>query len=141
MGKITIPTQMMAQLKSFASRGEIEEAVITAVIGTVKVAELSAAAEAAQAIVVTGTLYKLDGTPIKVATPIYVKTMAPTALKGYATVGTGTAIAGDGTNNVYLLTDASGVFTLSVANDQAEKTLVVVSLDNGLSELLELTFA
>jgi hypothetical protein len=141
MGKLTLNQQKLSQLESFAKRGELEEAVINQILGLFVVAELSAAAEAGNAIVVTGTLYTLNGKPVEAATPAVVKTVAPTALKGYATVGTGTAVAGDGSNDVYLLTDVNGVFTVSVANDQVEKTLVAVQIDNGITELLELTFA
>jgi hypothetical protein len=52
----------------------------------------------------------------------------------------GTPVAGQGTNDLYFMSDANGLFIVSVANDQAEKTLVQVQIDDGILETLELTF-
>jgi hypothetical protein len=270
MGKIVIPASRLAQLHSFGKRGEIEEAVLSAMIDNIKVAELTAAAEAGDAIVVTVQLSELDGTALGIV-PVYLKSTPVTGGKGLATVGSagaltggtqtfnfnetsgetlivngtddggatwtafqrtftfsttgsnfaniaallgdlntaakwngsslpatdgqfvitntgdalvltalgdwfgglrgiqidatstaigattdtdllftgdvyalgagGTPIAGQGTADLYLMSESDGSFVVSVANDQAEKNLVQVWIDDGLTELLELTFA
>ena len=117
MGKLTLNSQVLAQLKSFASRGAIEDAVISAILDKVRVAELSAAAEAANAIVVTGTCYELDGTLLPYA-PVHLRSLPTTSGKGLATV------VGDAA----VLTGGAQTFAF---NEVAGETLIVEGSDDG----------
>lgn len=140
MGKLNLNNQQLSRIKSFALRGDDEAAMVSAILDGVKVVELTADAEAANAIVVNGQIKDLDGSAIAGVQAIFVKSV-PVAGTGAATVGTGTAIAGDASTEVYLETDAAGAFTVSVANLNAEKNLVIVTVDDGTTEMLPLTFA
>lgn len=106
---------------------------------------LSAAAEAANAIVVTGQVEDADGTDVSAAVQVLVRSLAVTADKGDLTVTAGTSKKvvnpATGENVAWIQTTASGGFAVSVANDQAEDTLVQVTTEDGLSATLKLTFA
>jgi hypothetical protein len=106
---------------------------------------LSAAAEAGNAIVVTGAVVEADGTALAVATEVLVRTLAVTADKGDITVTAGTSqkvfSPTTGVNEAWITTTAGGAFAFSVANDAAEDTLVQVSTNLGYSATLKLTFA
>ncbi len=117
MGKLTLNNQMLAQLKSFASRGAIEDAVISAILDKVRVAELSAAAEAANAIVVTGTCYELDGTLLPSAL-VHLRSVPVTGGKGLATVVGDQAVLTGG-NQTFAFNEVSG------------ETLVIEGSDDG----------
>lgn len=117
MGKLTLNTQRLAQLKSFANRGEIEDAVISAIIDKIKCAELSAAAEAGDAIVVTGTCYELDGTLLP-NTLVHLRSIPETSGKGLATVVGDSAV----------LTGGTQTFPF---NETTGETLIVEGSDDG----------
>ena len=117
MGKLNLNAARLAQLKSFAARGEIEEAVINAIINKVRCAELSAAAEAGDAIVVTGTVYELDGTPV-VNAPVHIRSVPETSGKGLATV------VGD----AGVLTGGTQTFPF---NETSGETLIVEGSNDG----------
>ena len=106
---------------------------------------LSAAAEASEAIVVTGSVTEADGTAIAAATQVLVRTLAVTNDKGDITVTSGTSkkvfSPAAGVNEAWITTSAAGTFAFSVANDAAEDTLVQVSTAGGYTALLKLTFA
>lgn len=105
---------------------------------------LSAAAEAGQAIVVTGQVKTLDGVNVASAVEVLVRTLAVTDNKGDITVTAGTEVKtvnpATGANLSWILTTAAGAFAVSVANDAVEATLVEATPDNGLAQLLRLTF-
>lgn len=105
---------------------------------------LSAAGEAAQAIVVTGQVKTLDGVNVASAVEVLVRTLAVTDNKGDITVTAGTEVKtvnpATGANLSWILTTAAGAFAVSVANDAVEATLVEATPDNGLAQLLRLTF-
>lgn len=106
---------------------------------------LSAAAESANAIVVTGQIKNL-GTDVNVAiaTEVVFRSLAVTADKGDLTVTTGTSNKvvnpATGENVAWITSDAAGAFVVSVANDAAEITLVSAAPDNGLVQMLKLTY-
>jgi hypothetical protein len=106
---------------------------------------LSAAAEAANAIVVTGAVKDLNGNAVTSAKQVMVRTLAVTADKGDISVTTGTAKEivnpATGENVAWIETTAAGAFVVSIANDQAEGTIVQALTESGQSALLALTFA
>lgn len=106
---------------------------------------LSAAAESGNAIVVTGQIKDLAGTNVAVATNVLVRTLAVTADKGDITVTVGTEKKtinpATGENYSWIESTAAGAFAVSVANDQAEVTLITATPDNGLTQALVLNFA
>jgi hypothetical protein len=106
---------------------------------------LTAAAEAANAIVVTGAVTDLAGNAVSSAKQVMIRTLAVTADKGDITVTTGTSKKefepATGVNEAWVTTTSAGAFVFSVANDVAEDTLVQVTTEDGVSALLKLTFA
>ncbi len=106
---------------------------------------LSAAIEAADAIVVTGVVEDLAGADVAVAKEVLVRTLAVTDGKGDITVTTGTSKKvvnpATGENVAWITTTAAGAFAFSVANDVAEDTLVQVTCLGALAATLKLTFA
>lgn len=120
------------------------DALGTALNGTYKVT-LSAAAEAGDAIVVSGAITDLFGKAITAARMVTVTSTAVTADKGDITVVSGTEHAkqnpATGDNVAAILSTAAGLFSFSVANTVAEKTVVTVCVEGGLSAVLTLQFA
>lgn len=106
---------------------------------------LTAAAEASNAIVVSGVVKNADGTAVTAAKQVMVRTLSVTADKGDITVVTGTekkAFApSTGENVTWLETTSAGLFSVSVANDAAEVTLIQATPEGGIPALLKLTFA
>lgn len=106
---------------------------------------LSAAAEAGDAIVVTGQVKDLAGVNIASAVEVVVRTIAVTDDKGDITVTTGTSRKvvnpATGPNEAWITTNGTGGFAFSVANDVAEVTVVEASTDDASPATLKLTFA
>jgi len=140
MGALVLNSQRLAQLKSFAQRGNIEAGIISAMLDGARVLELSAGAEAANVIQVTGQLKDADGSNIAAVTDIKVRS-TPIAGAGTVAVDTGTAVVGDGTVDLWLKTDATGLFKVDVTNVVAEENHLEFVIDDGVSEVLILTFA
>jgi hypothetical protein len=129
-----------ATLKHLAAAGDM---MAQALVQGITELKLSAAAEAGNAIVVTGQVVDVAGNPVQGVKEVVVKSYAPTALKGYLTVGTGTLKTGGTgtTNELWIETNSSGLFTVSVADDQVESVLVKAETDSGETALLKITFA
>lgn len=106
---------------------------------------LTAAVEAADAIVVTGQVTDASGTNISAAAQVLVRTLAVTADKGDITVTAGTSKKivnpATGENVAWIETTASGGFAVSVANTAVEDTLIHASADDTVTATLKLTFA
>lgn len=106
---------------------------------------LTAAAEAANAIVVSGVIQDQDGTPVAAAKQVMFRSLAVTADKGDLSVTAGTSKKivnpATGENVAWLESTAAGAFALSVANDVAEETVVSAITEDGLTAMLKLTFA
>ncbi len=105
---------------------------------------LSAATEAADAIVVSGTVTDLAGTAVSVAKQVVVRTLAVTADKGDITVTAGTekktVNPSTGENVSWITTTAAGAFAVSVANTAVEDTIITATVEGGLAAALKLTF-
>ena len=140
MGALVLNSQRLAQLKSFAQRGNIESGIISAMLDGARVLELSAGVEAANVIQVTGQLKDADGTNISAVTDIKVRS-TPIAGAGTVAVDTGTAVVGDASTDLWLKTDATGLFKVDVTNVVAEENHLEFVIDDGASEVLILTFA
>lgn len=136
-GIVTTGTQSLAGLKTFTTG-------IAGLTDTFLYCTLSAAAEAGDAIVVTGQVKNLQGTNVAIATEVVLRTLAVTADKGDITVTTGTSNKvvnpAVGENVAWITSDAAGAFVVSIANTAAEITLVYATPDNGLEQMLKLTF-
>lgn len=121
--------------------GDNSETRLNVIDGLVVYATLSAAAEAGNAIAVTGQVRTLDGEAYSAAIEVVVRTLAVTADKGDISVTTGTSRKivnpATGENVCWLTTTAAGAFAVSVANDQAELTNLSVTPggDGGMSGL------
>ena len=109
---------------------------------------LSAAAKAANAIVVTGQLKSVLGDNIAEVRNVMLRTLAVTAAKGVMTLSTGTAVVASaavtrgaaGENDAWVKTDNTGKFVVSIADDQAEAVMLEVSADGCFVEQLALSF-
>ncbi len=107
---------------------------------------LSAAAEQADSITVSGTITDRRGKAVSVAKEVLIETLAVTADKGDATDGgDGTTVKAfnpaTGANLLWMATTSAGLFQFAVANNVAETTLVRVSAENARPAILKLTFA
>lgn len=124
----------------------LESAALGVVGSSIRDISLSAAAEAANAIVVSGQVVDGNGVAVAAVADVLVEVVAITATKGQLTTVSGTqrVLLNDGAGNVHrvwIRTTSAGVFSVSVANDATETTLVKVTSDNGACSLLQLTFA
>ena len=140
MGALTINSQRLAQLKSFGKRGSIEASIVSAMLDGIKVLELSAGVEAANVIQVTGQLKEWDGSNVAAVSDVKVRS-TPIAGAGTAAVDTGTAVVGDASVELWLKTDATGLFVIDVTNVVAEENMLEFIVDDGVTEVMILTFA
>lgn len=109
---------------------------------------LTASGEAANAIEVQGQLQDANGNKVAAAKQVLVRTLAPTADKGDISAA-GTPVGtlkkavnpATGENVAWMTTTAAGAFAFSVADDAAEDVLVHVTTEDGITEILKLTFA
>lgn len=107
---------------------------------------LAAAAEAANAIVVTGQVRDGLNASVEAATTVYVESVSPTVGKGFITVTAGTSVlvindAAGRVHRAWITSTAAGAFAVSIADDTAESNLLVARVNNGVSNMLTLTFA
>lgn len=138
------------QPASAAQPGGITAATFTALTGVNKVT-LTAEAENAGAntIEVEGQVSNILGTAAAVAHEVVVRSIPVTSNEGDITIGAGanpgTLIKAfgpaAGVNEAWITTTAAGHFRFIVTNTVAETNLVEVSLQNGVTAVLKLTFA
>lgn len=127
-----------ATLKHLAAAGDM---TAKALVDGVEDVSLSAAAEVADSITVTGQLVDGAGNP-KMGVKNILVTSVPVAGTGLLTDGgDGVAKAGSGTTQMWFQTTAAGKFQVAVANANAEQNLIQVTTDNGDVAQLVLTFA
>ena len=137
MSKIAFSNNL-AQLKSFATRGDGEAAVISAMLDNIKVLELSNDAEgdtAANTIRISAQLKDMDGSNIAAISNVLVTATAA----GSPTLAAGTV--GTQESGAWFKTDATGALEVDVTDVAAEAVLVSFQMDDGTVEMLELTFA
>ena len=105
------------------------------------------AAESGNAIVVSGQVVDNVGNPVAAAVDVVLESIAPTANKGQITVSTGTAVANEAAgastkvSEAVIRTNSSGVFVVSIADDQAENVTLRVTPNNGRAVVQRITFA
>lgn len=106
---------------------------------------LTAAAEGGNAIVVSGQIQDLQGTPVSVAKEVLFRALGTTDAKGHVTVTTGVSKKvvnpATGESVAWLESTAAGAFAVSVADDQVEDCMVHASTEDGLTAMLKITFA
>jgi hypothetical protein len=143
MSKIAF-TQHLVQLKSFASRGSGEAAVVSAMLDLIKVMAFTQDTEGdtiANTIRVSAQVTDMDGTPIAAVTNVLV-TSVPIAGAGTLTAGAvGTLVVGTASTEAWYKTDANGALDIDVLNATAEENLLMVKMDDAMMESLVLTFA
>lgn len=106
---------------------------------------LAAAAEAADARVVTGQVRDGLDAAVAAATTVYIESVSPTVGKGFITVTTGTSVlvindAAGRVHRAWLTTTAAGAFAVSIADDTAESNLLIARVNNGVSNMVTLAF-
>ncbi len=106
---------------------------------------LSAAAESANAIAVTGQVKNWHGTNVSSAKHVLVRTLAQTGDKGDFAVTTGTSEKefepSTGENVAWILTDATGAFVFTVTDSAAEGCIVQASGPDCTDAILFLDFS
>ena len=143
MGKIAY-SHNLAKLKSYASRGGEEAAVVSAMLDNIRVMEFTQDAEgdtAANTIRVSAQLKDMDGSPIAEVANILVKSV-PESGAGTMTIGAvGALKAGSASTEAWVQTDANGAVDIDLLNAATEDNLLQFQLDDGVVEILVLTFA
>ena len=143
MSKIAFSNNL-AKLKSFGARGDVESAVVSAMLDNIKVLAFTQDAEGdtiANTIRITAQLQDMDGSPIAGVANVLV-TSIPIAGAGTLTAGAlGALIAGSATTQAWFQTDANGALDVDVLNVVAEDNLVSFQVDDAVQEQLVLTFA
>lgn len=107
---------------------------------------LTPAAEAGNAIVVTGQLVDLKGNNLSSSLAVLVETSAPTAIKGQITTTVGTEVMNTGAplgkqSAAVITATGAGAFAFSVADDAAEPVLVRASVNGAVVAHALITFA
>lgn len=130
----------LATIRRLAASGDDYAEAIMALFNNTYYCHMTAAAEAAQAIVVTIQVRDQDGNNVTGVRNVFVRTRAATGTGNIADGGNGTISAGAASTSAWCKTDANGSLQVSIANANAEGTLVICELDNGTVDMLELTF-
>lgn len=134
-------TNKLAMLRSLADRGDQASAALMALLDNTFYVAMTAGAEAANVIKVTGQVTDQDGQAVAGVKNVLVKTKPIVGAGTMTDGGTGSIKAGSASTEVWVETDANGNFQVDVLNATAEDTLIVAELDNGTTEMLKLTFA
>lgn len=143
MSKIAFSNNL-AKLKSYAKRGAEEAAVVSAMLDNIKVLAFTQDAEgdtAANVIRISAQVQDMDGSPVAAVVNILVDSVPVTGAGTLDAGALGTAIAGNGSKQVWFQTDASGALDVDVTNIAVSDNLVSFQLDDGVVEQIVLTFA
>lgn len=128
-------------VRNLASRGDIMATALMALMDNTYYASMVAGVEAANIIKIAGQIKDQDGNNVAGVKDILV-TSKPIAGAGTLTDGgAGVVVAGSASVSLWYRTDATGAFQIDVTNVNVEQNLIMVSVDNGTTELLVLTFA
>lgn len=140
MSKITVSADLVAKLKHFSDAGDVQASILQSLLASIRTLDLTAAAENANTIAVTGQVRDAEGNAIAAVVDV-ILTSFPIAGAGTLTLTTGTVKVGSGTKQAWIQTDATGKFVAVIANVVAEDNLLVAQLDNGETEAIKVTFA
>lgn len=131
----------LATIRSLAARGDVHATAIMALMDKTYYCELSAGAESANVIRITGQVKDQDGQKVSGVKDIYVKSIPVSGAGTMAAVASqGTVKAGAASKDVWVQTKTDGSFQLDVTNIVAEDNLIITWLDNGTTEMLKLTY-
>ena len=139
-----INTNDLAMLQHFAKSGDKMAKAMLGVFSSFRDVDLSAGAEGtpvANTIRVTGSVNDLDGKPVPGVKGLMIKLMSPGGAFSVS-VSTGTSKHNDG-DFVWVETNADGKFVFDVldTDEGGEDLLVIVTLDDGTSSFIKLTYA
>lgn len=141
MPAIFSDSNKLALLRSLADRGDQAAASLMALLNNTYYVAMTAGAEAANVIKVTGQVKDQDGSNVAGVKNVLLKSIPVSGAGGITDGGLGSIKAGSTTTEAWIETDANGAFEANITNAVAEDNLVVASLDNGTTEMLKLTFA
>ena len=133
-----LSTSNLATLKHLADSGDL---TAKALVGAAKDIVLTAAAEAANKIVVTGQIVDGANQPVAGVQDVVITSIPVSGAGTISDEGAGTILAGATSKQAWMQTDATGKFVIGITNIVAEKNLVQVATANGDVALLVLTFA
>lgn len=138
----TFSSVALSTIRSLASRGDQMATVLMSLLDNTFYCIMSAGAETANVIRITGQIKDQDGQNVAVVKDVVVKSMSIAGAGTLAAVASqGTVKFGGGTKEVWLQTTSTGSFQLDVTNASVEDNLIISQLDNGTTETLKLTFA
>jgi hypothetical protein len=135
---MSITTDTAAKLRKFADAGDI---VAEALVQNSKDIKLVAGTEATNVIKVTGQVVDGVGLPVQGVKDVLVTSVPVSGAGTMTDGGAGTFKVGSGTKQVWLQTDATGLFQVDVLNAAAEDNLVQAVVADGSVALLKITFA
>ena len=136
---IRLDAAAVAQVRSLGQRGDQMAAFVSAIVDSMYSAEMTAGEQDGNVIAVSGQIKDQDGSKITGVKNLILKAMKTTGTCAI-TVTTGTVKDGDDTQEVWLETDASGVFVVDVELDSGGQVLLQATLDNGVTEQVKLTY-
>lgn len=136
----------IALVRSFAQRGDKLAEVLMALLNNTYYVSMTASAEAgggaaANSIRITGQVKDQDGNNVAGVKNVLITSIPVSGAGTITDGGAGAVVAGGTSKQCWMTTDANGAVQFDILNAAAEKNLVMVQLDNGTVELLELTFA
>ncbi len=131
----------MAKIRSLAARGDEGAEALMAFLDNTYYVAMTAAAEAANKIVVTGQVKDQDGQNVAGVKNVLLKSVPVSGAGGITDDGVGLIKFGSTTKEAWVQTDSTGKFQMGITNAVAEDNLVTAQLDNGTVEMLVLTFA
>lgn len=135
---MALKAQIAAQLKQRADSGDH---VAKALVENVRDIKLTAGAEAANVIKVTGQILDGVGLPVAGVKEVVVESLPLAGVGTMTDGGAGALVKGSGTVKVWLTTDATGKFEIDVLNATAEANLIIATTADGDVAMLRLTFA
>lgn len=130
----------LALLRSLADRGDKVASMLFAFLNNTYYLALSAGAEAANVIKVTGQVKDQDGQAVAGVKNVLVTSKPVSGAGTMVDGGNGTVKAGSASTSIWMQTDANGSFQVDVTNVVAEDNLIIAELDNGTTEMLVLTY-
>ncbi len=136
----------IALVRSFAQRGDKLAEVLMALLNNTYYVAMTSSTEAgggaaANSFRITGQVTDQDGNKVAGVKNVLITTYPVSGAGTITDGGAGAVVAGSASKVCWMTTDATGLVQFDVLNAAAEKTLVKVELDNGTTELLELTYA
>ncbi len=138
--------QVLTMVRSLAARGDNLAAALMALMDNTYYVSMTSSTEAgggaaANSFRITGQIKDQDGNNVAGVKNVLITTYPVSGAGTVTDGGAGAVVAGGTSKACWMTTDATGLVQFDVLNAAAEKTLVVVQLDNGTTEMLELTYA